>query len=153
MEILIVRKNDDGFNNGNLQYDEMYENIVGDGTNSIDVVVGRLLLVLGFKSKLIGTTYLREAILLRYSNPNARRKGLISDIYPAVAEKQESTVNRVERAIRNTINECYNRGTLISLNDLFKCQVISPVYAPTNGELLSSIVDWLQIERQQQRVK
>ena len=151
--MLIVQKKDDGFNTGNLQYDQMYENIVGDGSHSVDVVVGRLLLALGFKSKLIGTTYLKDAILLRYNKTNASRIGLISDIYPAVAEKQESTVNRVERAIRNTINECYSRGTLLGLNNLFKCQVISPVYAPTNGELLSSIVDWLQIERQQHRVK
>lgn len=145
-----MQMKDDVVNKGNLQYEQLYENIVGDGTSSIDVIVGRLLLALGFKSKLIGTTYLREAILLRYNKSNACRIGLISDIYPAVAQKQASTVNRVERAIRNTINDCYDRGTLLNLNNLFKCQIISPVYAPTNGELLSSIVDWLQIERQQQ---
>ena len=130
-----------------------YEYVVGDGSNSIDIIVGRLLIALGFKSKLIGTAYLKEAILLRYSKPNTCRIGLISDIYPTVANKLDSTVNRVERAIRNTINDCYTNGELLRFNDLIQCQVISPVYAPTNGELLSSVVNWLQIEHQQQRVK
>lgn len=144
---------DDAVNESYLRHEHIYKFVVGDGTRDIDIVVGKLLIALGFKSKLIGTTYLKEAILCRYDRVDSCRIGLISDIYPAVADKLDSTVNRVERAIRNTINDCYSNGQLLYFNDLLQCQVISPTYAPTNGELLCSVVNWLQIERQQQHVK
>lgn len=144
---------DNALNKSHLRHEYVYKFVVGDGTRNIDIVVGKLLIVLGFKSKLIGTAYLKEAILFRYDRADDCRMGLISDVYPAVADKLDSTVNRVERAIRNTINDSYLSGKLFYFNDLLQCQVISPTYVPTNGELLSSVVNWLQIERQQQHVK
>ena len=120
--------------------------VVGDGIESVDEAVERLLLALGFKSKLVGTTYLNEAIKLWYSFPGTRRVTMSTDIYPLIATKLNSTVDRVERAIRNAIINCYYHAKLIWFNDLVQSDVVSATYAPTNAEFLSSVVNWLRIQ-------
>lgn len=135
-----------------LQHDFLYRFIIGDGADDVSAITERLMFALGFKSKLIGTQYLKEAIILRFETTNMVHAGLTAIIYPAIAQKLNSTVNRVERAIRNTINDCFDNGNLMALNDLTLCKVVSSAYPPTNGELLGSIVSWLQIERQQHHV-
>ncbi len=144
---------DDSSDRKFLQHDFLYKFIIGDGTSDVNDVAERLLFALGFKSKLIGTQYLKEAIVLRFEMNGMVHTGLTSIIYPAVAQKFDSTVNRVERAIRNTINDCFDIGNLMALNDLTLCKIVSSAYPPTNGELLSSIVSWLQIERQLHHVR
>lgn len=128
------------------QHDFLFHMIVGDGIESIDVAVQRLLFALGFKSKLLGTTYLREAIKLWYDLPAAQRVVMVLDVYPPIAAKLNSTPDRVERAIRNAILDCNTNGKLIYFNDLVQSDIVSAQYAPTNGEFLSSVVSWLRIQ-------
>ena len=127
--------------------------IIGDGTNDVSVVVGRLLMKLLFKSKLLGTTYLKEAVLYRYEKAECSIVSLTKDVYPTVANKLSTTVNRVERAIRNAISDCHEHGNLLAFNDLIHSEVIKEKYPPTNGELISVITSWLQLERQQNHIK
>lgn len=134
-------------------HDDIYEFVIGNTVDEADVVVGRLVFALGFRNKLIGTQYLKEAILTRFALRDLPRVGLNSEVYPAVADKLGSTVNRVERAIRNSISDCYDFGNLKAFNELLKCPVISLKYTPTNGELVSSVVNWLKIEQQQNHIK
>ena len=134
-------------------FQTLHNQIVGDGSFDASVVVGKLLMTLLFKSKLVGTTYLKEAVLFRYEQSDNARVSLTKDIYPAVANKLDTTVNRVERAIRNTINDCHVNGNLYAFNDLMRGEVTKTQYSPTNGELISSIVSWLQLERQQNYIK
>lgn len=136
-----------------LDGDKLYSVIVGDGTSDVDTAVGHMLMYLGFKSKLIGTRYLKAAILYRYRKADVARINLTGDVYRAVAESNCSTVNRVERAIRNSINDCNNNGNLIAFNDLIHCQIAEPKFPPTNGELISSIVNWLQLEKQKGQIQ
>ena len=131
----------------------LHNQIVGDGSHDASIVVGRLFMVLLFKSKLVGTTYLKEAVLYRYEQADNSRLSLTKDVYPAVAHKLDTTVNRVERAIRNSINDCHVNGNLYAFNDLMRGDVIKTGYAPTNGELISSIASWLQLERQQNNIQ
>ena len=135
-----------------LSRQQMYENIIGEGSD-VNVVVGRLLTILGFKSKLLGTKYLENAILYRYNNSNIVRVGMTNSTYVAVANQFYSTSTRVERAIRNTIVNCHIHGALSSFNDLAKAQVIDDRYAPSNSEFMSSVVNWLQLEKQSGRIK
>lgn len=128
------------------QHDYIFKLVVGDGIENIDVAIQRLFFALGFKSKLLGTTYLKEAIKLWHDLPNTRRVVLTSDIYPPIATKLHSTSDRVERAIRNAIIDCNVNGRLILFNDLVQSEVVSLKYAPTNGEFLSSVVSWLNIQ-------
>lgn len=136
-----------------LQGEELYNVIVGDGTGDATTAVGLMLTYLGFKNKLIGTQYLKEAILYRYQKLNMARVSLTGEVYLTVADKLNSTVNRVERAIRNSISDCNDNGNLIAFNDLIHCQMVEPQFPPTNGELISSIVNWLQLEKQKGRIR
>ncbi|MCH5152833.1 MAG: hypothetical protein J1F68_02590 [Clostridiales bacterium] len=132
---------------------QMYENIIGEGEDNVDLVVRRLITSLGFKSKLLGTKYLEDAILYRYANANIMFAGMTNSAYIAVADIWCSTANRVERAIRNSIINCYTHGALKSFNDLAQAPVINAEFAPSNGEFMSSVVNWLQLEKQSGRIK
>lgn len=139
-------------NNVALNTKQMYENIIGGG-NDVELVVRRLITSLGFKSKLLGTKYLEDAILYRYANANTMFAGMTNRAYIAVADMWHSTANRVERAIRNSIINCHIHGDLQSFNDLAQTQTIKSQFAPSNGEFMSSVVNWLQLEKQSGRIK
>ena len=140
---------DDKRNNYPL-HDFMMNTVVADGIDNIEVAIQRLFFALGFKSKLYGTTYLKEAIKLWYGFSHTKRVIMTTDIYPPIAEKLSSTPERVERAIRNAIIDCFNNGKLIYFNDLVQSDVVSQKYVPTNGEFLSSIVSWLRMQCREQ---
>ena len=125
----------------------LYHLVVDDGIDNVDVAVERLLFALNFKSKLRGTTFIKEAIALWYDAPVTARVVLSNDVYPQIAAKMHSTAERVERAIRTAIHDCYHHGKLFLFNDLVQSEIISPRYAPTNGEFVSSVVSWLRIQR------
>lgn len=134
-------------------YKQLHEQVIGDGTYDVNVVLGRLFMLMVLKTKLHGTTYLREAIVYRYERGLDSRVSLTKEIYPAVASNQCTTVNRVERNIRNTINDCYEHGNLFAFNILTRSEVIKTDYVPTNGELINIIASWLILERQQNNIK
>ena len=136
----------DNKRNNYPQHEFLYHTVVGDGIENVDVAVQRLFFALGFKSKLLGTTYLREAIKLWEALPATKRVVMTTDIYPPIAQRLHSTPDRVERAIRNAIIDCHTHGKLILFNDLVQSDVVSPKYAPTNGEFLSCLVSWLRIQ-------
>ena len=140
-------------NRAETNFQILHNQIVGDGSYDASIVVGRLFMTLVFKSKLVGTTYLKEAVLYRYKQADNARISLTKDIYPAVATKLDTTVNRVERAIRNTIYDCHANGKLMTFNEVARTEVIKENYIPTNGELISSMASWLQLERQQNYIK
>lgn len=130
-----------------LNGEELYRSILSDEPLDVQVLVGQLLMELGFKSKLIGTQFLKDAILYRYAKHSVARINYTADIYAHIAEKQQSSVCCVERAIRNAINDCSKFGNLDALSDLLHAQVTVPGYAPSNAELISSVVEWLELER------
>lgn len=132
------------------QHEFLYNLVVGDGIDSVDVTVERLLFALSFRSKLDGTVYIKEAIALWFSMPVASRVVLSTDIYPQVAAKLNSTAERVERNIRTAIHDCHGNGKLVLFNDLAQSEIILPHYVPTNAEFLSSVVSWLRIQCREQ---
>ena len=134
-------------------FQQLHEQVVGDGTQNVKVVLSKLFMLLLFKSKLVGTAYLKEAVLYRYEQELNARVSLTKEIYPAVANRLSTTVNRVERNIRNAISDCHEHGNLLAFNDLTRGEVVKTGYAPTNGELISSIASWLQLERQQNNIQ
>lgn len=127
----------------------LYSLVVGDGIDNVNVAIERLLFALSFRSKLDGTGYIKEAIALWYEMPATSRVVLSNDIYPQIAANVRSTSERVERSIRNALRDCHVHGKLIWLNDLVQSEIVSPRYAPTNGEFLSSVVSWLRIQHRE----
>ena len=131
----------------------MYETIIDDNANNVKLVIGRLFTLLGFKSKLLGTQYLQEAVLYQYGNVNDVRVGRTSSAYNAIACAHNSTCTRVERAIRNSIVNCHTQGALKSFNILTHAPIIDAKFAPSNGEFMCSVVNWLRLETESGRIK
>ncbi len=115
-------------------------------TNSLDNSVNKLLFMLGFKSKLIGTVYLKESIVLKYRNDRL----LCKDIYPIIAQKHDVTPSSVERAIRNTLSNCYNSGKLEVINDICHFEIIDEKYIPTNSEFICEISTWIHLVKDEE---
>lgn len=108
----------------------------------------RILLAVGFKNKLIGTAFLREAVV-------AKAAGLACSckkIYAEVAFKFKTNANCVERAIRNAIADCVLYGHLPRLNDLFGVPFVQSGYAPTNSEIICELAGWIVLVKTSQLV-
>ena len=132
---------------------ELYQSVIGKGSRDVHALVGQLLIELGFKSKLIGTTFLKNAILYRYEKSDVAHVCYTNEVYAAVADKLHSTPTRVERAIRTTISDCCEYGNLDAFGDLTHSRVATPGYAPSNTELISNIVSWLQLEKDKGHIR
>ena len=143
------RHSSDDRRNHYPHHEIMMKLVVGNGIESIDEAVQKLFFALGFKNKLVGTTYLKESIKLWFRFSENKRVVLTTDVYPPIAQKLDSTPERVERAIRNAIIDCHDHGKLMWLNDLVQSDIVSTKYKPTNGEFLSTVVSWLRIQSRQ----
>ncbi|MCM1290182.1 MAG: sporulation initiation factor Spo0A C-terminal domain-containing protein [Corallococcus sp.] len=105
----------------------------------VETVVEKLLFVLGFQSRLIGTNFLAEAIALKYADDGL----LYLQIYAQIAEKHSTTSGNVERAIRHTLSNCRNEGEISDFNKILGCNVIDRKVETTSGEFISIVCKWL----------
>ena len=77
--------------------------------NNLQISVTKILHELGVPSHIKGYQYIREGIMLIYNNPDMIG-GITKELYPEIASKYDTTVSRVERAIRHAIEDSLNRG-------------------------------------------
>jgi two-component system response regulator (stage 0 sporulation protein A) len=67
-------------------------------------------------------------------------------LYASVAEKYNSTPQRVERAMRHAIESAWNRGDIRVLEDFFGYTIHDNKGKPTNGEFIAMLADKLNTE-------
>ena len=79
--------------------------------DSIDTKIDRLLNNYSIKENLSGYKYLHYAIKACYNNP-LLINSMTKELYPLIADKFDSTHDRVERAIRNAIEQAYSDAKL-----------------------------------------
>ena len=77
--------------------------------NNLQISISKMLHSLGMPSHIKGYQYIREAITMVYVNPEIIG-AITKELYPELAEKFDTTVSRVERAIRHAIEVSWNRG-------------------------------------------
>ena len=107
------------------------------------IVISNTLKELGISPSLEGYTYLREALELAADNITLTFRGSITKIlYPTIAKKYHTKVNRVERAIRYAIDTAFSRNTDL-LAETFK--FVTYGRAP-NGEFISTVADYLMLK-------
>lgn len=70
------------------------------------------------------------------------------ELYPAVAERYNTTPSRVERAIRHAIEVAWNRGKIETLDKLFGYTVSNAKGKPTNSEFIALIADKIRLEEE-----
>ena len=109
--------------------------------------ITKLLHTLGMPAHVLGYEYTREAILISLGNKGILR-AVTKQLYPAVAQLFSTTPSKVERAIRHAIELAWDRGDLDTIQKCFGFTVSSRKGKPTNGEFLSTLVDYLRLEFQ-----
>ena len=107
----------------------------------------KLLHELGMPSHIKGYEYIREGIVLLYNDPSIIG-GITKELYPEIAEKYNTSVSRVERAIRHAIEVSWNRGNLELMEEVFGHSVDYDKAKPTNSEFIVTVADKLKLEYQ-----
>ena len=113
--------------------------------NNLEISITRMLHELGMPSHIKGYQYIREGIMMIYNNPDIIG-GITKELYPDIATKFDTTVSRVERAIRHAIEVSWNRGNWDLMEDVFGHSVDIDKAKPTNSEFIVTIADKLRLE-------
>lgn len=113
--------------------------------NNLQISVTKILHELGVPSHIKGYQYIREGILLIYNNPEIIG-GITKELYPEIANKYDTTVSRVERAIRHAIEVSWNRGDWELMEEIFGHSVDIDKAKPTNSEFIVTVADKLRLE-------
>lgn len=113
--------------------------------NNLQISITRTLHELGVPSHIKGYQYIREGIALIYKRPEMIG-GITKELYPEIAKVYDSTVSRVERAIRHAIEVSWNRGNWNLMEEIFGHSVDIDKAKPTNSEFIVTIADKLRLE-------
>ena len=100
-------------------------------------IIKQILFDLNFRSKLVGTQYLEEAIVVRCSFAQKTIRAM--DIYKYVALHHSANPVNVERAIRNTLYDCYRHDELAKINKLFGTRIVNNAYPPTSSDFICEV--------------
>ena len=115
--------------------------------NNLQLSITKILHELGIPSHIKGYQYIRESIILLYNKPEIIG-GITKELYPEIASKYNTTVSRVERAIRHAIEVSWNRGDWDLMEEIFGHSVDIDKAKPTNSEFVVTVADKLRLEFQ-----
>ena len=119
---------------------------------TIQVSITKILHELGVPSHIKGYQYIREGITVLYEHPEVIG-GITKELYPDIAEKFDTTVSRVERAIRHAIEVSWNRGNWQLMEEIFGHSVDIDKAKPTNSEFIVTVADKLRLEFHQDAIR
>lgn len=108
-------------------------------------VVTKHIKSIGITANIMGYHYLREAILLVHEDFELMSR-LTTGLYVSVAQKYNSTPQRVERAMRHAIETAWNKGNVEVLENFFGYTILDTKGKPTNGEFIAMLADMLNTE-------
>ena len=113
--------------------------------NNLQVSITKTLHELGVPSHIKGYQYIREGISIVYERPEIVG-GITKELYPEISKKFNTTVSRVERAIRHAIEVAWARGEQASVERIFGYTISAAKGKPTNSEFIAMIADKLRLE-------
>lgn len=113
--------------------------------NNIQVSISKILHELGVPSHIKGYQYIRDAISTVFDQPEMIG-GITKELYPSLASKYDTTVSRVERAIRHAIEVSWLRGDTYLMEDIFGHSVDIDKAKPTNSEFIVTVADKLRLD-------
>lgn len=120
--------------------------------NNLQISITKILHELGIPSHIKGYQYIREGISILYERPEVIG-GITKELYPDIASKFDTTVSRVERAIRHAIEVSWNRGDWDLMEEIFGHSVDIDKAKPTNSEFIVTVADKLRLEFQKNYTK
>jgi len=113
--------------------------------NNLQISITKILHELGIPSHIKGYQYIRDGIGIIFERPETIG-GITKELYPELASKYNTTVSRVERAIRHAIEVSWNRGDWDLMEEIFGHSVDIDKAKPTNSEFIVTIADKLRLE-------
>lgn len=113
--------------------------------NNIQISITKILHELGIPSHIKGYQYIRDGVCMIFENPNMIG-GITKELYPELASKFDTTVSRVERAIRHAIEVSWNRGNWDLMEEIFGNSVDIDRAKPTNSEFIVTVADKLRLD-------
>lgn len=119
--------------------------IINVSNNNIQISITKILHELGIPSHIKGYQYIRDAIGMVYDNPSLIG-GITKELYPEISMKYETSVTRVERAIRHAIEVSWNRADWDLMEEIFGHSVDIDKAKPTNSEFIVTIADKLRLD-------
>ena len=111
----------------------------------IDEKISNIFITVGIPAHIKGYQFLREAIKMAIDTPDIINS-ITKKLYPAIAEKFETSASKVERAIRHAIEVAWNRGKIENINSIFGLKVYTSNEKPTNGEFIALVADKMLLE-------
>ncbi len=134
-------------------YDSSYGNDSIDlYHNNLQISITNVLHEMGVPSHIKGYQYIREGISMMYDNPDLIG-GITKELYPEIAKRYDTTVSRVERAIRHAIEVSWNRGDWDLMEEIFGHSVDIDKAKPTNSEFIVTIADKLRLEDRKAKIR
>lgn len=121
------------------------EELIEIQDKDIQIKVTNLLHELGIPSHIKGYQYIRSAILMVYDNPGFIG-GITKELYPDLSVKFNTSIQRVERAIRHAIEVSWLRGDIDLMEEIFGHSVDIDRAKPTNSEFIVTIADKLRLD-------
>lgn len=113
--------------------------------NNLQVSITKIFHELGIPSHIKGYQYIREGVSIIFERPETIG-GITKELYPELASKFDTTVSRVERAIRHAIEVSWNRGDWELMEEIFGHSVDIDKAKPTNSEFIVTVADKLRLE-------
>lgn len=108
--------------------------------------ITEILLSLGIYPKYAGFNYLKEAVLYATSNPKAIGN-LTKELYPAIANKLQTSVSKIQSGIRNALEVINERGQVKKLNGIFGFTVVGDYDRITSGEFIALLSNELTFSK------
>ena len=117
----------------------------GGNDRTIDERLATIFVSIGIPPHIKGYQFLRDGIKYVVEDPSVINS-ITGKLYPFIAQKNDTTPSKVERAIRHAIGVAWNRGKIDSINNLFGVKVYSQNEKPTNGEFIALLADKMLLE-------
>ena len=125
------------------RYESKYSRTI-NGELDIETEVTHLMRDIGIPPHMAGYQYLREAIIQTINDPKSFNS-VTKILYPSVAEKFNTTAQKVERSIRNAIESAWTRGNHDSMDNLFGYTTTFSKGKPTNSEFIAMMADKIKV--------
>jgi two-component system response regulator (stage 0 sporulation protein A) len=120
-------------------------NIIELSDKGLQIEVTNILHSLGIPSHIKGYQYIRTAILMVYEDASLIGS-ITKSLYPKISNRFNTSVQRVERAIRHAIEVAWLRGDIDLMEEIFGHSVDIDRAKPTNSEFIVTIADKLRLD-------
>ena len=129
----------------NDSYVKKDDTIVYNNDLNLEIEIINTLHKLGIPANIKGYRYLQDAIKMVVNNSNLLNV-ITKELYPSVADKNNTTPSRVERAIRHAIEVGGEKGNIFAMQDIFNLSISRGKSRPKNSEFIAKISEKIRLE-------